>query len=156
MASILLARGRSGASRRPLALLSRLQRAPIFRALSVASAPHVALPRGVRERVKEAPLAATYDPEQVERGWQAFWQEVVTQHAPAFGSVQQRKEKTFSMILPPPNVTGALHIGHALTITIQDAIARWHRMRGFDVRWLPGLDHAGIATQVSLSESCRS
>ncbi|POM60207.1 Valyl-tRNA synthetase [Phytophthora palmivora] len=51
------------------------------------------------------------------------------------------------MILPPPNVTGALHIGHALTITIQDAIARWHRMRGFEVRWLPGLDHAGIATQ---------
>jgi valyl-tRNA synthetase len=92
-------------------------------------------------------LAATYDPEQVERGWQAYWQEVVTQHAPAFESADERKSKTFSMILPPPNVTGALHIGHALTITIQDAIARWHRMRGFDVRWLPGLDHAGIATQ---------
>lgn len=51
------------------------------------------------------------------------------------------------MILPPPNVTGALHLGHALTITIQDALARWHRMQGHDVRWIPGLDHAGIATQ---------
>lgn len=86
--------------------------------------------------------------EQVERGWQAFWQRVVTRHGPAFDSAQQRRDRTLSMILPPPNVTGALHIGHALTITIQDAIARWHRMRGFDVRWLPGLDHAGIATQV--------
>lgn len=52
------------------------------------------------------------------------------------------------MILPPPNVTGVLHIGHALNITIQDILARWHRMRGFNVRWIPGLDHAGIATQV--------
>ncbi|GMF50182.1 unnamed protein product [Phytophthora fragariaefolia] len=58
-----------------------------------------------------------------------------------------RSDKVFRMLLPPPNVTGALHLGHALTVTIQDAIARWHRMRGFAVRWLPGLDHAGIATQ---------
>jgi valyl-tRNA synthetase len=51
------------------------------------------------------------------------------------------------MILPPPNVTGSLHLGHALTATLQDALARWHRMRGFQVVWVPGLDHAGIATQ---------
>ncbi|KAG7395796.1 hypothetical protein PHYBOEH_003163 [Phytophthora boehmeriae] len=92
----------------------------------------------LRERVKTAPLAPTYDPAAVERGWQSHWQKALRTEA---------TNGSFSMILPPPNVTGALHIGHALTITIQDAIARWHRMRGFDVRWLPGLDHAGIATQ---------
>ena len=54
---------------------------------------------------------------------------------------------SFSMVLPPPNVTGQLHVGHALTVTIQDALARWRRMRGDAVLWVPGLDHAGIATQ---------
>uniref|UniRef100_A0A2S2Q8D5 valine--tRNA ligase n=1 Tax=Sipha flava TaxID=143950 RepID=A0A2S2Q8D5_9HEMI len=56
--------------------------------------------------------------------------------------------KTFSLILPPPNITGSLHLGHALTATIQDIIARWFRMKGMDVVWVPGTDHAGIATQV--------
>ena len=54
---------------------------------------------------------------------------------------------TFTMMLPPPNVTGALHVGHALTAAVQDTIARWHRMCGKRVLWLPGYDHAGIATQ---------
>ena len=53
----------------------------------------------------------------------------------------------FSMVLPPPNVTGWLHIGHALNQTLPDIVARWKRMHGFDVLWLPGTDHAGIATQ---------
>jgi valyl-tRNA synthetase len=100
----------------------------------------------LRERVKTAPLAATYDPTIVEQGWQQYWQQALKPNG-QLKSNNVDKSKVFSMILPPPNVTGALHIGHALTITIQDAIARWHRMRGFDVRWLPGLDHAGIATQ---------
>lgn len=52
------------------------------------------------------------------------------------------------MILPPPNVTGDLHLGHSLTCTIQDVIARYKRSKGFDVVWIPGMDHAGIATQV--------
>ena len=51
------------------------------------------------------------------------------------------------MVLPPPNVTGVLHLGHALTVTVQDALARWHTMKGYNVLWIPGLDHAGIATQ---------
>lgn len=136
---------RVAAALRPLGLARSVASS---RMLQAAQPPRVELPSELRERVRVAPLAATYDPEAVERGWQEYWQRVVKQHAPTFGSEQERKAKTFSMILPPPNVTGALHIGHALTITIQDAIARWHRMRGFDVRWLPGLDHAGIATQV--------
>ncbi|RLN79198.1 hypothetical protein BBJ28_00013783 [Nothophytophthora sp. Chile5] len=109
--------------------------------LLMPSAPHVELSSELRERVKIAPLAPSYDPAVVEVGWQAYWQQALRSPAAS------RHKGAFSMILPPPNVTGALHIGHALTITIQDAIARWHRMRGFDVRWLPGLDHAGIATQ---------
>ncbi|XP_069122115.1 valine--tRNA ligase-like [Argopecten irradians] len=58
------------------------------------------------------------------------------------------EEEKFVMCLPPPNVTGTLHLGHALTCAIQDAIARWHRMKGRSVLWIPGCDHAGIATQV--------
>ncbi len=58
-----------------------------------------------------------------------------------------REKPTFSMVIPPPNVTGSLHIGHALNITVQDLIARYKRMKGFDVVWVPGFDHAGIATQ---------
>ncbi|XP_066587270.1 valine--tRNA ligase, mitochondrial-like isoform X2 [Prorops nasuta] len=58
------------------------------------------------------------------------------------------EKETFKMILPPPNITGVLHLGHALTVTIQDILSRWHRMRGYPVTWIPGLDHAGSATQV--------
>lgn len=53
----------------------------------------------------------------------------------------------FVIVIPPPNVTGALHIGHALTNSIQDTIVRWRRMSGYNVLWVPGTDHAGIATQ---------
>eukprot|EP00941_MAST-03F_sp_MAST-3F-sp1_P003786 g3786.t1 len=83
---------------------------------------------------------AAYNPEIVERGWYEWWQ------SEGHFSPSPRK-KTFTMILPPPNVTGQLHIGHALTVAVQDAIARWKRMSGFSVQWIPGLDHAGIATQ---------
>ena len=59
----------------------------------------------------------------------------------------QVKPKTYCIMMPPPNVTGVLHIGHALTFTLQDIIVRYKRMDGFEVLWQPGLDHAGIATQ---------
>lgn len=55
--------------------------------------------------------------------------------------------RTFKMLLPPPNVTGSLHLGHALTASIQDALVRWKRMQGFSVVWIPGMDHAGIGTE---------
>jgi valyl-tRNA synthetase len=58
----------------------------------------------------------------------------------------------FTIILPPPNVTGSLHLGHALTIAIEDALVRYQRMRGRQVLWVPGLDHAGIATQVQVEK----
>ena len=65
----------------------------------------------------------------------------------AAGANASRSE-TFTVMIPPPNVTGSLHIGHAFNNTLQDILVRWHRMRGFDTLWQPGQDHAGIATQM--------
>src|SRR4029079_13903862 len=64
--------------------------------------------------------------------------------------------KPFSMSMPPPNVTGELHMGHAMFVTIEDVIARWHRMLGEPVLWLPGTDHAGLATQSTVEKLLRS
>ncbi|MFT6912418.1 MAG: valyl-tRNA synthetase, partial [Paracoccaceae bacterium] len=58
------------------------------------------------------------------------------------------RDETFCIMIPPPNVTGSLHMGHAFNNTLQDILVRWHRMRGFDTLWQPGQDHAGIATQM--------
>jgi len=66
----------------------------------------------------------------------------------AFASNNKSSKKPYVIMMPPPNVTGSLHIGHALTFTIQDILIRFHRMQGFDVLWQPGTDHAGIATQM--------
>ncbi len=89
-------------------------------------------------------------PSQVEEDVVAWWDrerpaQDRARRARAGGGAENRKN--FSMVLPPPNVTGQLHLGHALTVTIQDALVRFHRMRGDDVTWIPGVDHAGIATQ---------
>jgi valyl-tRNA synthetase len=89
------------------------------------------------------PLAKSYSSKDVEGRWYAFWEERGFFRAdPASG------KPTFCMVIPPPNVTGSLHIGHAFTLTLQDVIVRWKRMTGHDTLWLPGLDHAGIATQL--------
>jgi len=66
------------------------------------------------------------------------------------------KTESFSIVIPPPNVTGSLHIGHALNSTLQDILVRWHRMRGFDTLWQPGTDHAGIATQMVVERQLAS
>jgi valyl-tRNA synthetase len=89
------------------------------------------------------PLAKAYEPQDVERRWYAFWEE-----RGFFKAHPSSPRPPFCIVLPPPNVTGSLHIGHAFTNTLQDVIARWKRMSGYDVLWLPGLDHAGIATQM--------
>ena len=87
-------------------------------------------------------LAKVFDHTAVDPRWYAYWERIGAFRAdPASG------RPPFSMVLPPPNVTGTLHIGHALNQTLPDIVARWRRMRGFDVLWLPGTDHAGIATQ---------
>ena len=62
------------------------------------------------------------------------------------------RDESFTIMIPPPNVTGALHVGHAFNNTLQDIMIRWHRMRGFDTLWQPGQDHAGIATQLQVEK----
>ena len=84
-----------------------------------------------------------YRPEGVEERWQQAWEAEGLYRAGA----GKRRDDTFVICVPPPNVTGALHMGHALNGSLQDVLIRWHRMRGFDTLWQPGYDHAGIATQ---------
>jgi valyl-tRNA synthetase len=84
-----------------------------------------------------------YNPHGVEERWQRAWEEEGLYRAGA----GKRGAGTFVICVPPPNVTGALHMGHALNGSIQDVLIRWHRMRGFDTLWQPGYDHAGISTQ---------
>ncbi|HEY8491573.1 MAG TPA: class I tRNA ligase family protein, partial [Dehalococcoidia bacterium] len=92
------------------------------------------------ERRREMPKA--YDPRQVEERLYRFWEE-----RGYFKPAVDPEREPFTIIMPPPNVTGELHLGHALTATIEDILIRWHRMRGDPTLWLPGVDHAGIATQ---------
>lgn len=87
-------------------------------------------------------LAPGYQPKQVEHN---KWQK---SYSPSVDSKGKCKPGTFRMLLPPPNVTGSLHLGHALNATVQDVICRQKRQLGYDVVWIPGTDHAGIATQV--------
>ena len=88
-------------------------------------------------------MEPTYLPEGVEARWQRTWEEEGHYRTGA----GRRREETFVICVPPPNVTGALHMGHALNGALQDVLVRWHRMRGFDTLWQPGYDHAGISTQ---------
>jgi valyl-tRNA synthetase len=87
-------------------------------------------------------LAKSYDPKQVEPRWYRFWE-----GSGFFRADPSSPKPRFAIVIPPPNVTGSLHIGHAFTLSLQDVIVRWKRMLGYDTLWLPGLDHAGIATQ---------
>ncbi|MFZ7126284.1 MAG: valine--tRNA ligase [Desulfobacterales bacterium] len=83
-----------------------------------------------------------YEPHDVESRWYRFWEE---QHL--FAASESSDRRPFSIVIPPPNVTGVLHMGHALNITLQDILCRYRRQRGDNVLWMPGTDHAGIATQ---------
>ena len=90
------------------------------------------------------PMEKTFDATSAEKRLSALW---IDSGAFKAGANASRPE-TFSIVIPPPNVTGALHMGHAFNNTLQDILTRWHRMRGFDTLWQPGTDHAGIATQM--------
>ena len=95
-------------------------------------------------------LEPLYKPQGVEERWQRTWEEERLYHAEA-----DDPRPTYVIAVPPPNVTGVLHMGHALNGTLQDALIRWHRMRGFNALWQPGFDHAGIATQVVVEQELR-
>ena len=87
----------------------------------------------------------TYQPSEVEARIYAAWEEAGAFRA---GRPERRDAKPYCIVIPPPNVTGSLHMGHALNNTLQDMLCRFERMRGRDVLWQPGTDHAGIATQM--------
>ena len=103
--------------------------------------------KSVPKKGMDEPMAAAYDPIEVEKNWYKWW---VSQgyFTPNVEEAKNCKDsQKFVICLPPPNVTGHLHIGHALTGSIEDCMTRWHRMKGDHTLWLPGTDHAGIATQ---------
>ncbi len=88
-------------------------------------------------------MEKSFNPRKFEEKWYKFWKE-----KGYFKAKPDSGKPRFSMVIPPPNVTGTLHMGHALVFTLYDIVARWKRMKGYDTLWLPGTDHAGIATQV--------
>jgi len=96
--------------------------------------------------LSEIPKA--YDPHTVETKWYQFWMD-----RGYFTPAIDRQKQPFVIIMPPPNITGELHLGHALTATLEDIMARWHRMKGEPTLWLPGMDHAGIATQFVVEQA---
>ena len=91
---------------------------------------------------KEKEVPKQYDPKAIEDRWYAYWMQ-----NRMFEASEESGKEPFTIMMPPPNVTGALHMGHALQGAVQDTITRLKRMQGYEALWLPGTDHAGIATQ---------
>lgn len=89
----------------------------------------------------------TFQPKYVEAAWQAWWEKCGFYKPNLENAEEATYDDKFVMVIPPPNVTGSLHLGHALTCAIEDALTRWNRMQGKVTLWVPGTDHAGIATQ---------
>ena len=95
-------------------------------------------------------LATKYDPSEFEDKIYDFWQENKYFHAEP-----DETKKPYTIVIPPPNITGQLHMGHALDNTLQDILIRYHRMKGFDTLWVPGTDHASIATEAKIVEAMK-
>ena len=95
-------------------------------------------------------LPKTYEPQQVESRIYQMWQDGGYFHAE-----KDESKKPFTIVMPPPNVTGQLHMGHAMDATLQDTLIRFKRMQGYNALWVPGVDHAGIATQIKVEEELR-
>jgi valyl-tRNA synthetase len=90
-------------------------------------------------------LSKPYEPKAVEERWYKFWEE---NHVFEANDDSPKNQPVYVIPMPPPNVTGSLHMGHAQRCTLEDSLTRWHRMRGYNTLWQPGIDHAGIATQL--------
>jgi len=95
-------------------------------------------------------LPKVYEPQEVEGRIYEMWES-----SGCFRGVRDPEKKPFTIVMPPPNVTGQLHMGHAMDCTLQDILTRWRRMQGYAALWLPGADHAGIATQAKVEENLR-
>ncbi|MFA6810901.1 MAG: class I tRNA ligase family protein, partial [Desulfoplanes sp.] len=92
--------------------------------------------------MSENALPKGYEPADVEDRWLRFWEESKT-----FTPDASSDKPSYCIVIPPPNITGKLHMGHALNLTLQDILCRYYRQQGRNVLWVPGTDHAGIATQ---------
>ena len=99
------------------------------------------------DNTEKVEMAKTYDPSLVEAKWYSYWEKNGFFHTEV-----DKDKQAFSIVMPPPNVTGALHLGHAMDGAIQDILTRFKRMQGYNTLWLPGTDHAGIATQAKVEE----
>jgi valyl-tRNA synthetase len=97
------------------------------------------------------PLNPRYDHKEVEQRQWTFWEKGSWFHAD-----ENSRKEPYTIIMPPPNVTARLHMGHGLNNTLQDMLIRWKRMQGYNAMWLPGTDHAGIATQMMVEKSLES
>ncbi len=99
---------------------------------------------------KELTMPTKYDPQTIEKGRYQWWLE-----GKFFEAKDDQEKQAYTIVIPPPNVTGKLHLGHAWDTTLQDILTRMKRMQGYDVLWLPGMDHAGIATQAKVEAKLR-
>ena len=99
---------------------------------------------------KELTMPTKYDPQTIEKGRYQWWLE-----GKFFEAKDDQEKQPYTIVIPPPNVTGKLHLGHAWDTTLQDILTRMKRMQGYDVLWLPGMDHAGIATQAKVEAKLR-
>lgn len=103
-----------------------------------------------KQTQSQTQMSTTYDPKAAEQKWYPYWKE-----GGYFEAGKRPDAKPYTIVIPPPNVTGMLHIGHALDFTLQDILIRFKRMQGYDALWLPGSDHAGIATQAKVEQKLR-
>ena len=94
-----------------------------------------------------ANLPKVYEPQSIESKWYKFWQNHGFFHADSTSD-----KPPYAIVIPPPNITGSLHVGHALDNTLQDCLIRWRRMQGYNVLWMPGTDHAGIVTELIMEQ----
>ncbi|MCK2156653.1 valine--tRNA ligase [Exiguobacterium sp. 17-1] len=102
-------------------------------------------------QMQELSMPTKYDPQATEEKWYDFWMK-----GEYFKADQDPEKAPYTIVIPPPNVTGKLHLGHAWDTTLQDMLTRMKRMQGFDVLYLPGMDHAGIATQAKVEQKLRA
>ncbi|WP_196599800.1 valine--tRNA ligase [Pectinatus frisingensis] len=100
--------------------------------------------------MQDTNIPKVYDPQSFEKKWYEFWEQNKLFHAEV-----EKGKKPYSIVIPPPNVTGQLHMGHAMDNTLQDILIRFRRMQGYNTLWMPGCDHAGIATQAKVDAALR-
>lgn len=104
-------------------------------------------PRDGTKKDVSGEMPATYQPLYVEAAWQEYWEASGFYSCEPSKALGLQEDEKFVIVIPPPNVTGSLHLGHALTAAVEDTLTRWHRMQGHATLYVPGIDHAGIATQ---------